>query len=359
MIMSIDRPDFPPTAMNPNEELARHISRELVNRENLMFTFRTRIGFILLVGPFIVLGSAILATGGIRFGEDSWAVVWQPVTAIAVCYVLLAVIGGVIEQQGCRQCNRLREHIVNLLNDPSYRLPTAAYRDSADRGVTVVYAIAYSLMLVSAISMACVATMLAPRRNFRESHWWRPKIQGGSKERHHVKGENHRTVVSTVKRLRERWSSASADGGRVDRYRVDFHAPVGCVVYRAVTYCLRGFTGSWPTYVGMAELADEGLWSASRRFVGGTRRFGIRREDVARRRQAVFHGPVRDVSGTRHRCHVAFVPGGQLVQVGNPALEYLASPVVRLVLLPGTLQFAVPLLVDDYPRVVDIPCQDD
>jgi len=151
-------PKVPPPAANLKTALLSHFSSELINRETLIFSYRTRIGFIGLVGPFIVLGSVIVATGGMRI--ENLDAVLGPLALIALCYFLIGIVGGAIEWQAWNHCNRLRRCIVDISDGPNHNLPASKYEDPITRHfrVILVYVVAYLLMLAAAVAAAYLAT---------------------------------------------------------------------------------------------------------------------------------------------------------------------------------------------------------
>ena len=140
--------------MNHRKELITALSNEILKYSELILMFRTRIAFVAWVGPFVVLGSFIIA----REGDLSAIVPGIHYAFLAiliiVCYVLVGYIASRIEKQAWEQCNRVRRIISNLAADEDYNLKFEDYRDNIGDTATKTYVSAYVFIIASAIAAA-------------------------------------------------------------------------------------------------------------------------------------------------------------------------------------------------------------
>lgn len=139
-------------------ELIRVLSEEINNNIRVVYTHRNRINLVAWLGPFIILGAFIMATGkALPLQVTNWLGVVIPLFFIAVCYLAwMPYVAAGIEQQVWKQCNRLRAIIVQLYNTPNYRLALHDYEDAIQHTVTKGYYAVMLPMMVSAIAVAAI-----------------------------------------------------------------------------------------------------------------------------------------------------------------------------------------------------------
>jgi len=94
------------------------LSKEIETTMTSIMAFRTRVGFGMFVGPFLLLGSFIVGAKG---QPVSFNLTLSGKIAIVVdlaCFLLIGLIAAKIEGQAYDRCNKWRKLILRLRNDP-------------------------------------------------------------------------------------------------------------------------------------------------------------------------------------------------------------------------------------------------
>ena len=95
-------------------EIIAHLTKEIETLTNAVMVFRSRVNFTIYIGPFIVLGSYIVARDG-KLGTVGMTFdVWAAAGLLAFTFVLLGICSALIEGHSWDQCNRWRGLIVKL-----------------------------------------------------------------------------------------------------------------------------------------------------------------------------------------------------------------------------------------------------
>ncbi len=175
--------EFPPSV--PPESLTRdvvqHLSKEIETTTNGMMTFRTRIGFGLLVGPFLLLGSLIVGAKGQPVAIHLRWYGWLALPIVVLCYLGIAYIASEIEAQAWEQCDRWREMIGDLCKTPSIEIDYTKLRSKVLwraktlrripilqrdwNGVTTGYLVGYLLLFVTVIAAVFIVNAAAPENH--------------------------------------------------------------------------------------------------------------------------------------------------------------------------------------------------
>lgn len=95
----------PPQNESLAKELLLCLSKEIETTSNNIMLFRTRIGFGLLVGPFLLLGSLIVGAKGQPVSFNLGKLGWTALGVDIICFVGIAYIASEIETQALEQCN--------------------------------------------------------------------------------------------------------------------------------------------------------------------------------------------------------------------------------------------------------------
>ncbi len=104
---------------NLTKEFIMSLSKEIETTMNGIINFRTRVGFGMFVGPFVLLGSFIVGAKGQPVSLDLARVGWVAPLVVIVCFLLIGLVAAHIEAQAYEQCNRWRQLIWRLSRDPS------------------------------------------------------------------------------------------------------------------------------------------------------------------------------------------------------------------------------------------------
>jgi hypothetical protein len=162
--------EIPPSATPPEDltkDVIQHLSKEIETTTNNMMAFRTRIGFGMFIGPFLLLSSFIVAVKGqhVSFTLSRWkvGVLVLAVVVDVICFVGIAYIASRIEAQSLKQCNRWRLLIAELLKSPTkninWSLLNTEEKWKGKDGAWMAYVVGYFLLFV-AVSAAVVIVVL-------------------------------------------------------------------------------------------------------------------------------------------------------------------------------------------------------
>jgi len=97
------------------KEFINHLSKEIETHTNAMMTYRTRIAFIVFVGPFVLLSSVLV--GAKRMPNIAKLTHWTFIAGGVLCavYIVLGLVSAMIEGAMWSQCNRWRAQIASLV----------------------------------------------------------------------------------------------------------------------------------------------------------------------------------------------------------------------------------------------------
>jgi hypothetical protein len=107
-----------------HKELIEYFSKEIETHTNSLMTFRSRISFAGLFGPFLLLGSLLVATkqlpgSNVVVSGNRWLVAGG---GLFLSYLALAWAGATVEKHIWRQCNRWRKLIAEIAQGDPIRL---------------------------------------------------------------------------------------------------------------------------------------------------------------------------------------------------------------------------------------------
>jgi len=104
-------PSDAPEPETLTKDLVQHLSKEIETTSNNIMAFRTRIGFSLCIGPFLLLGSLIVGAKGQSVASNFRWYGWPALAVVVICYVGIAYITSEIELQALQQCENWRNII--------------------------------------------------------------------------------------------------------------------------------------------------------------------------------------------------------------------------------------------------------
>jgi len=96
------------------QELIKHLSSEIATEMRYLATLRTRVVFTVLTGPFIIIGSLLVAYKGpltLTTSHRTTVAVWSALLA----YFGLGLYGAMFDFHSTNQCNKWRKAIASLL----------------------------------------------------------------------------------------------------------------------------------------------------------------------------------------------------------------------------------------------------
>ncbi len=163
------------------KDVVQHLSKEIEITTNNIMVFRTRIGFGLLVGPFLLLGSLIVGAKGQPVATHLRWYGWLALPIVIFCYLVIAYIASEIEVQAWEQCDRWRRLIGELSRTPSMKLGDTKLESKLLwriewlrrvpilrrnwNGVTTGYLVGYLLLFVAVIAAVFLVNAAAPENH--------------------------------------------------------------------------------------------------------------------------------------------------------------------------------------------------
>ena len=131
--------------MQLEDKLIEHLSKEIETQTDNLMTFRTRVSFAALIGPFFLLGSLLVAAKRIPKASNGWLIAGGLVLMI-LSYLTLGWAASSIERHAWRQCNVWRGLIAEVCGDNSNVI---AERLRFDENLRLGYLVSYGAMALA------------------------------------------------------------------------------------------------------------------------------------------------------------------------------------------------------------------
>ncbi|HJR08463.1 MAG TPA: hypothetical protein VJ842_14475 [Pyrinomonadaceae bacterium] len=145
-------------------EMVKYLSKEIETLSTNTINARNRISFSLWVGPFLVLGSIIVANqkNGFSPSFNTWKS-WIAAALAALGFCALGYIAGEIEAGAWKKCNEWRQCIIRLQSEDEVTAKDLEeliiYEQVASR-VTHVYTYVFLIILMIFAATAYLTTQL-------------------------------------------------------------------------------------------------------------------------------------------------------------------------------------------------------
>lgn len=138
--------------MSHEEKLIEHLSSEITTHSTNIMTFRARLAFSILIGPFVLLGSFLLATKGSIPNVKMSPSGFIAMIVGALAYLGLGYCGARLDHHVTEQCNKWRQEIDRVIRgEPAdMHIENMLFRHRS----VVSYFAFFSLTLVAFISMS-------------------------------------------------------------------------------------------------------------------------------------------------------------------------------------------------------------
>ena len=135
-------------------EVIEYLSKEITTTTANMMVFRTKIAFLVFVGPFILLIALAARFNGLNITSHFDRTAKLAIILVGIVYLILAGITAGIERQAWLQCNKWRGLIAQLHNDPSadvtlYDLSDNLFSEDWKGQSTFTYVAAWGALLLS------------------------------------------------------------------------------------------------------------------------------------------------------------------------------------------------------------------
>lgn len=145
--------------MAHEKDFIQHLSKEIETQTNAIMTFRTRIGFTVFIGPFVLLGSFMVGTNRVPHIERLTFGTIAVLVFLGFCYLALGLVGGLIERRVLLQCNHWRALIASLV-DREDVVPNSDNVQFSQRLLLLTWIVAFLLFFVSFLVMVFLITGL-------------------------------------------------------------------------------------------------------------------------------------------------------------------------------------------------------
>jgi hypothetical protein len=105
-----------------SKEVIQYLSKEIETTTNTMMVFRSRMGFAVLVGPFLILGTLVYSAKGLLFSMHFDKLGIIAIIVDVCCYLGLAYAAAKVEEDAWRHCDRCRKLISDLHSKPTLEI---------------------------------------------------------------------------------------------------------------------------------------------------------------------------------------------------------------------------------------------
>lgn len=143
-------------------EIIKYLSGEIESHSEYLMTFRSRIAFTVLIGPFVILGYVLVVskpTATNYVGQE----VALAFGAVAVSYLILGFCTSRLDQHCTDQCNKLRRAIIKVSAGKNLDETDLLIRDP----VVWPYMAAFSSVIVAFFCIGWLLLALLPRVNLK------------------------------------------------------------------------------------------------------------------------------------------------------------------------------------------------
>jgi hypothetical protein len=150
-----------PAQSDVNKAVIDQIAQEIQSGADIITSLRTRSAFTIWIGPYIVLGSILVAVKG------GFIVDWRPLPVgllifAGVGYLALGNLAGRIEKYTMKRSNNLRECIASIME--TGKLDRSLYFDKELPGYIVsAYTCIFAVLLACFVGVAVFASGIQPR----------------------------------------------------------------------------------------------------------------------------------------------------------------------------------------------------
>jgi len=136
------------------DKLIEHLSREIETHSKLLLDWRTRAAFYWLLGPFVVIGSLLIASRGIPSLSFAEPIVVIASVVAALSFLTMGFIGAKLEEHIWNQCNKWRRSMARLMNDRLHKIGNADLE--FDHQIKRAYMLAHGVLLVALIAILTI-----------------------------------------------------------------------------------------------------------------------------------------------------------------------------------------------------------
>jgi hypothetical protein len=134
--------------ISDKKEMIEYLSLEISTILNNVISLRTKFSLTLGLGPFIIIGSFLIATGGEinGFVEGEFPIYFA--IGIAICYLVILILASILDNHYAKHADNLRMTILKVSNDVEIELKDVI---STDRWITQIYIFFYVSLLLAIV----------------------------------------------------------------------------------------------------------------------------------------------------------------------------------------------------------------
>jgi hypothetical protein len=141
------------------EEVIKHLSSEIASEVQYIASLRSRLMFTVLTGPFIVVGSVLVALRGpLVFTESHTKLIRWGIAGAFASYLGLAAYGALLDNHHTQLCNKWRRGIASLLQGKDPDEDTLKVKNHVWWG----YMGGFALMIAAFVSLVILIMQLVP-----------------------------------------------------------------------------------------------------------------------------------------------------------------------------------------------------
>jgi hypothetical protein len=134
--------------MIAQEEFIKHLSSEIETLTNAAMTFRTRIAFIVYLGPFVLFSSVLVGIDNVPNLASLSSSSIVILSLILCCYLGLGILGGRFERLLWNQCNEWRGLIHSMITEKEV-LPSPQDMRFEQKWFLIAYSSSFFLLALS------------------------------------------------------------------------------------------------------------------------------------------------------------------------------------------------------------------
>jgi len=139
-------------------EIIKHLSSEIKAHSEYLKTLRSQVAFTILVGPFVVLGSFLVATKGAPITAPFRKTQLALAVVGATAYLALGLYGSKLDGHVTEQCDRWRCAIFKLSKGEPLTKEDFVFEHHLVGG----YMWGFALVLIAFVSIAAFFVLMLP-----------------------------------------------------------------------------------------------------------------------------------------------------------------------------------------------------
>lgn len=159
----------PPLAPEISKAVIEQLSKEIQAAADSVMSLRTRTAFTIWIGPYVVLGSIVVATkGGFTLDVHSWPFPLGLVIAV-LFYLVLGYLAGRIEKFSLYRSNQWRKCIIEVATTGKID-PTLFLDEELPSRIVSSYMLVFVVLLACFFGVATLVSTIQPKPEVQTDH---------------------------------------------------------------------------------------------------------------------------------------------------------------------------------------------